>query len=473
MSNLSIKRTGEQISIKNIKDFETSLNIKLPKQFISFLLKYNGGIPSNGCFNTLDQEWGAEIRVLLKLDKLFFEPEILPEDLLIIGLTTGENYIGLSTGEDNKGKIFLTKFENYPPDKLDYGDENLLLIANTFDKFIKNLYEYPYLGYKNKRSIRNKIRKAQIEFKECSKPITLEELQKVEERSGFCLPEDYKRFILKFNGGIPDAQFFSCVGWGGGSISKFYPITPDDQLYLSDYIDCIPRGLLCIGEEEGGNNIHIAVIGKNKGKVYYQHHEVGSDDVEPSFRDVFLIAKNFDDFLNELDYSEDELEFERLMKNGKIEEAKKVLEEGLDPNTKDGIGIPLIRHALSYNHLDIMKILLDKGANTSGILHWAASANKFKVDAMKLLIQYGADVNEYLEELPGGTPLTRCIPFGRVDAVKFLIENGANVNLKVKSTGFTPLKCALGWIERNSFSYASKEKYEEIVKILKEAGANE
>jgi ankyrin repeat protein len=276
---------------------------------------------------------------------------------------------------------------------------------------------------------------------------------------------------LKYNGGKPEPDNFYFKGKkDSGIVDVFFSIFDEEDLPVNNlgwnsgvYSERIPDGFLPIASVSGGDLVCISTKGKNEGKVFFWEHE-GESDNKPTYKNITLIADSFNKFINYFHYPDYEIEFERLCRAGRIEEIKMQLENGLDPNTKDGMGKSLLELALEYNLIDIMKILLDKGANNSGVLHWAGSGNK--IQEMNLLISYGADVNEFLESKPGGTPLSRSIYFGRVEAVKFLIENGANVKFRNKQ-GYSTIQSA------RMFNYASKEIYEEIIEILKKAGAEE
>jgi hypothetical protein len=107
------------------------------------------------------------------------------------------------------------------------------------------------------------------------------------------------------------------------------------------------------------------------------------------------------------------------------ERIKKLLEEGTDPNIRDGDG------------------------NTP--LHFAAS--KGCVEVARLLLEHGADLNAKNEG--GWTPLHEAAFNGRVDVVKLLLEHGADPTVKNKD-GDTPL------------DIARAEGHREVVSLIEE-----
>ncbi len=74
----------------------------------------------------------------------------------------------------------------------------------------------------------------------------------------------------------------------------------------------------------------------------------------------------------------------------------------------------------------------------------------------KLLIEKGSDVNA--ADHKGGTPLTAAVFGGNIETIKLLLSKGANVN----DTG-----------GRLAMSFAKFMKNDEIIKLLKDAGAKE
>ncbi len=166
--------------------------------------------------------------------------------------------------------------------------------------------------------------------------------------------------------------------------------------------------------------------------------------------------------------------------NGHYEVAKFLLDHGADPNlaTIDGLAALYATEDTEYaqvgwapnpitaqekvNHLELMKALLDHGANPNAKLtkalwfrptshnqewidkkgatpFWRA-AQSSDVAAMKLLVSKGADPNLASEE--GVTPLmvaaglgwganaSRNVPGAWLDAVKYCLELGADINAK-------------------------------------------
>ncbi|KAF5337545.1 hypothetical protein D9758_016669 [Tetrapyrgos nigripes] len=136
-----------------------------------------------------------------------------------------------------------------------------------------------------------------------------------------------------------------------------------------------------------------------------------------------------------------------------------LLMEGANINAQGGkYGTPL-QAAFHYGNEDIVKLLVEKGADVNPALHTAFyQVNK---KAVRLLFEQGADVNAQCGEYD--TPLLAAIQttpvHGLGDIVRLLLEKGADVNAQSGKYG-TPLQGA------------SLQGYEEIVKLLLEKGAD-
>lgn len=181
---------------------------------------------------------------------------------------------------------------------------------------------------------------------------------------------------------------------------------------------------------------------------------------------------------------------------GVLETVKKLLDEGVDVNSKDRYGeTALIKasgslvgmnvfnlliergadvnivssdrgdSALSIasgnNQLDKVRILLEKGANpnvtpTNGLSPLINASSKGYTDLARLLLDNGADPN-----LANGnyTPIIAAAGTGRTEIVKLLLDKGANPNT-TGALGYTPI------------TFAVEGGYVEVIRVLLEKGAD-
>ncbi len=158
-------------------------------------------------------------------------------------------------------------------------------------------------------------------------------------------------------------------------------------------------------------------------------------------------------------------------KNNNYEEAKKLIEQGADVNTKGEVEFtPLHLASWNENGFEIARLLIEKGADVNAKdgygytpLHRAAQ-NYDGFEIAKLLIENVADVNT--KDKYGSTPLhIAASNEGGFVIAKLLIAKGADVNAKTLDSysypGYTPLHFA-----------AQNENGFEITKLLIEKGAD-
>lgn len=157
--------------------------------------------------------------------------------------------------------------------------------------------------------------------------------------------------------------------------------------------------------------------------------------------------------------------------NGRLEIVKYLLEKGvnIDPKTREG-ATPLA-WAVIRGHNEVAAYLIDKGAdihNKSGLLQLDAlghASSKGNSDLIKLLLQKGANIDSRTNNDDGMTPLHIAVAFGQPESIKILLEKGADIEAQDKHHN-TPLLSALG--RSSSFK---PEKRMEILKLLIEKGA--
>jgi len=148
-----------------------------------------------------------------------------------------------------------------------------------------------------------------------------------------------------------------------------------------------------------------------------------------------------------------------------------LLSKGANVNLKDSEGKTALLWA-SSNSLENATILISNGAKVNEVANdgmtpfiqatLGFSSGKVPIEMCELLRKNGANINAELKRQSAlrWTALHYAAANGDAELVKFLIKHGANVN-KATGEGSTPLFLAkLG-------------EYDEVIKILKNAGAKE
>jgi len=145
---------------------------------------------------------------------------------------------------------------------------------------------------------------------EANKQINIKDIEALEESYGLSLPEDYKQFLLKYNGGEPDKYLFKDKNLGSLVLNVLYGINIEDSYdelhnVIKVYKDRIPSSFIPIGDDSGGNQFVIGIKGKFKDKIYLWDHNTElehnkfTENTLPG--NMYKLADNFTEFINALE----------------------------------------------------------------------------------------------------------------------------------------------------------------------------
>ncbi len=126
---------------------------------------------------------------------------------------------------------------------------------------------------------------------------------------------------------------------------------------------------------------------------------------------------------------------------GDLKAVKQFVEEDqVDVEASDRFGIEVIFHAVSGGHIEVVRYLLEKGADPlvtspdgSSLLHLAAGSGDLELAA--LLIESGCLVDR--QDGNGETPLMFAVLAEHRDAASFLVAKGASMTV-TNNRGRTP-----------------------------------
>lgn len=155
-----------------------------------------------------------------------------------------------------------------------------------------------------------------VVIKESKSGVNEEKLVYLEKKIGFSLPENYRNFSIKYNGGYPEPGSFvffdkNLNRQDGSSVDRFLYIGEkvygSIENYLRVFDSRVPKSYLPVAHDPGGNLILIKLAGADVGGVFFWDHEFEADPGEtPSEKNIYFISNDFNEFLGGLYELEDE-----------------------------------------------------------------------------------------------------------------------------------------------------------------------
>ncbi|MFC1854950.1 ankyrin repeat domain-containing protein [Thermodesulfobacteriota bacterium] len=130
-------------------------------------------------------------------------------------------------------------------------------------------------------------------------------------------------------------------------------------------------------------------------------------------------------------WSKDCPELAEAAGNGKIEKVNKLIDDGCDVESFHKSGLTALMYGVLIGHTPIIKLLIANGADvnarpTNGetvLMRSARTAQSVRTDLVKLLIGHGADVNAKTKD--GETALSIAKEKGHDEIIKLLKDAGA------------------------------------------------
>jgi hypothetical protein len=182
----------------------------------------------------------------------------------------------------------------------------------------------------------------------------------------------------------------------------------------------------------------------------------------------------------------------RAVNDGNVQGVKELLDRGLEPDSADSNGNTTLMIASRLGHKDVVALLVSRKVNVARrspfgdtAINYAALGGHLEI--VKMLADHGAEI----APATGWGPLHYAAFENRVDVIKYLIQKGAPKDA-LAPNGFTALMLAArgGHIAaatallhedadlgikapggETALSIATSRKDEEMIKLLKRAGA--
>lgn len=121
--------------------------VALPKDYEEFMCNINGGVPINRAFKFIDIDGHSAIEHIdffwsANSNNQEGSGEIFPNRMIGIAYTLEGNMVLLSLKNPDRGKVYHwdSRYESNIVDPQNVGSDNLTLLAESFDDFLKMLY---------------------------------------------------------------------------------------------------------------------------------------------------------------------------------------------------------------------------------------------------------------------------------------------------------------------------------------------
>lgn len=116
--------------------------------------------------------------------------------------------------------------------------------------------------------------------------------------------------------------------------------------------------------------------------------------------------------------------------SGFPEGLSRLLASGINKDLQDPSGGSLIYHAAEKGHTEVVRLLLDAGADVGtvaddGLTPFSAAAKNGHVDVVRLLVESGIGAD--MLNFRGGTPLLTACLMSNFEMIQCLVEAGANL----------------------------------------------
>ena len=132
----------------------------------------------------------------------------------------------------------------------------------------------------------------------------LQDIRQFESHNNVLLPEDYKVFLSKYNGGQPkpaiQPKVKSDVQWIYGMVTEPYYASLFQHLDM--FQGRLPSWYIPIANDSGGNLYIMSLYEENRGLIAFWDHENEAEEgqADEYFDNITFVASSFTDFLDQL-----------------------------------------------------------------------------------------------------------------------------------------------------------------------------
>jgi hypothetical protein len=196
------------------------------------------------------------------------------------------------------------------------------------------------------------------------RPLSLDDLHRAEQRLDVHFPEEYRSFLLAHNGGRPTPAWFrhgeepSDVA----EVTRFFSLEELEAETLSLRGDARFTSFIAIGRSTDTDHLMLSTASAQRGAVFW------SSEVDGDGNDFVRVADSIGQLLTSLDYPESTKPWMMLIDNDDVGGLRQWLDNGGDVQAGDEVvvGITALEHASHRGRLEMVKLLVSRGAHPRG-----------------------------------------------------------------------------------------------------------
>ena len=348
--------SGTTLNDEHLIVMEKAMDIVLPDDYREFLQKYNGGFPEHEFFRSEDKKPNISLAGFSSVQFADSKPDfqdfliddpLVDEKFIVIGFDGCGNYLCMRKDGKDKGKLYffdhdtderIWEIGDIDPKKTELPWCAAYKVQDNFEALVANNYEeedeepetsgpHPFLPFK---------------ITDPGDAISEKNIKALEKELGIQLPDTYRTFMKRYNGGTPEYNDFKAVNDRSDIfIQSFSDIvfTTDDPekeleinfMFFLTYDPLIDEKFFVIGnaladDENIGMTLCMRKDGKDKGKIYLFERvlydgvvkDMGVweiEDIDPKKTDVewcgaYRVQDSFESLLAanfEAEYDEDDM----------------------------------------------------------------------------------------------------------------------------------------------------------------------
>jgi hypothetical protein len=256
-------------------------------------------------------------------------------------------------------------------------------------------------------------------------PLSLDDLHQAEQRLGVHFPDDYRSFLLAHNGGKPTPAWFrhgedpSDVA----EITRFFSLEEMEAETRSLRGDSRFTDFIAIGASADTEHLMLSAASPQRGTMFWSRNEDGTDN------DFVRVADSIQQLLTGLDYPQSTKPWMMLIDNDDVEGVRQWLDNGGDVQAGDDVvlGITALEHAASRGRLEILKLLVSRGARPRGGLR-RSCPHRYAVqaghrDVADFLAKHGMARGYWLHYLVGAACVLAAIGLSFVPQPRELLQH--------------------------------------------------